>query len=172
MVRPKAASPVLRRFAIRAFMALAGAATLLGSLNAQTAKTVTVLMLDGKTGKPIIPSNMLVRVDHLSDIHNDWLQLRDEGLGTVTLPAAASLLSIQGAYSSSMEIYVNCDAAMQKDVHTLHWYSISDILTKGVNTPNECYKGKYLETTHLDTKPGVFVVYVRKGSWHELPEDL
>lgn len=172
MLRPKAGSLVQRQFAMRAFLALASVAALLGSLNAQTANTITVLMLDGKTGKPIIPSNLLVRVNHLDAVHNEWLRLADDGLGTVTLPKSASLLSIQGTYESSMEIYVNCDAAMQKDVHTLHWYSISDILAKGVNAPNECYEDKYQESTRADTKPGVFVFYVRKNNWHEVPEDF
>ena len=46
------------------------AAALCSPLNAQADKTITVLMLDGKTGRPIIPSNLLVRIDHLNAIHN------------------------------------------------------------------------------------------------------
>lgn len=138
---------------------------------AQTAKTITILMLDGKTGKPIIPSNFLVRIDHLNTIHNESVRINDEGLGTAAVPASATFFSVQATYGESMDYYVNCDAAMQKDVRTIHWYSIADILTTGVNAPNECYKGKYVETTHLDPKPGVFVFYVRKTSWHEMPAD-
>ena len=140
-------------------------------LHAQADKTITVLMLDGKTGQPIIPSNLLVRIDHLNAVHSDGLKLTDDGLGLVTVPAGASFLSIQGAYESSMQIYVNCDASMQKDTSTLHWYSIADILTSGVSMPNECYKGKYAEATHKENKPGVFIVYVRKNNWHEVPAD-
>jgi hypothetical protein len=148
------------------------AATLCLPLHAQADKTITVLMLDGKTGRPIIPSNLLVRIDHLNAIHNEGLKLTDDGLGIVTVPASASFLSIQGAYESSMEVYVNCDASMEKDTSTLHWYSIADILTSGVSIPNECYKGKYAEATRLANKPGVFVVYVRKNNWHEVPADF
>ena len=155
-----------------AILAIALAAPLSLPIHGQADKTITVLVLDGKTGRPIIPSNLLVRIDHLNAIHNEWLKLTDDGLGIVTVPASASFLSIQGAYESSMEIYVNCDASMEKDTSTLHWYSIADILTSGVSMPNECYKGKYAEATHKENKPGVFIVYVRKNNWHEVPADF
>ncbi len=128
-------------------------------------------MLDGKTGRPIIPSNFIVRIDHLDATHNEWLKLNDDGTGQVTFPSGASWLSIQGTYDSSMEIYVNCDAGMEKDTSTLHWYSVLDILNKGVAMPNECYKGKYAEATHVTPKPGQFILFVRKNSWHELPPE-
>ena len=125
-------------------------------------------MLDGKTGKPIIPSNFIVRIDHLDATHNEWLKLNDDGTGQVTFPSGASCLSIQGTYNSSMEVYINCDAGMEKDTSTLHWYSVLDILNTGVAMPNECYKGKYAEATHVTPKPGEFILFVRKNNWHEL----
>lgn len=155
----------------RLLLALVFAAALCAPLRAQSPHAVTILMLDGKTGKPIIPSNFIFRTDHLNTIHNDWIAINDEGVGRVNIPAGATDLSLQGTYNNSMDIYVNCDAAMQKNVHTLHWYSVADILAKGVNAPNECYKGKFAEPTRLDTKPGVFVFYVRKNNWNEIPED-
>ena len=100
-------------------------------------------MLDGKTGKPLVPDNYIVRLDHLNAMHNEALQINDDGSGKVTVPASASFLSVQGTYHGSMEIYVNCDAGMEKDTSTLHWYPIADILNSGVAMPNECYKGKY-----------------------------
>jgi hypothetical protein len=132
---------------------------------------VTRLMLDGKTGRPIVPSNFIVRVDHLNATHNEWLKLNDDGTGSVTLPAGTSFLSVQGTLESSMEIYVNCDAGMEKDVSTLHWYSVPDILSAGVAMPNECYKGKYADATKVTPKPGEFILFVRKINWHELPPD-
>ena len=168
MIRPKAS---LRPFAAIAFTALALAAALCGLLPAQTGATITVLMLDGKTGKPIIPSNFLVRVNHLDAIHNEWLKIADDGMGLVKVPAGASFLAVQGTYHGSMYIYINCDAGMEKDTRTLHWYSVPDILNSGVNAPNECYKGKYAEATHLDVKPGVFVFYVREADWRDGPAD-
>lgn len=161
-------APLIRHLSL----ALILAAALSANLQAQAAGTINVLILDGKTGKPIIPSNFIVRINHLSAVHNDWVTVDDDGLGLVTIPSNATFLSVQGTYNNSMDIYVNCDAAMQKDVHTLHWYSIADILAKGVNAPNECYKGKYAEATHTELKPGTFVFYVRKNNWNEIPADF
>jgi hypothetical protein len=164
-------SLLARPIAVLGLLALALAAVPVTSLHAQAPNTITILMLDGKTGKPIIPSNFLIRINHLDALHNEWLRIDDDGLGKLNVPANASFLSVQGTYEGSMDIYVNCDASMEKDVHTIHWYSIPDIRATGVNAPNECYKGKYEDQTHIDAKPGVFVFYVRKANWHELPSE-
>lgn len=124
-------------------------------------------MVDGKTGKPIVPSNFIVRFDYSNAIHNNSVAIDDQGVARVLIPEGAKFLSVQGTYNSSTDIYVNCDAAMEKDITTLHWYSIADILSTGVAMPNECYKAKYAEATHLNPKPGMFVFYVRKNNWHE-----
>lgn len=133
----------------------------------QQPRTLTILMLDGKTGHPIVPSNFLIRFDHRNATRNDTLAIDDDGIGTVTLPPGATYIAVQGTFNGSMDIYVNCDAAMQKDISTLHWYSVADILSTGVAAPNECYKAKYAEATHTPLTPGKFVFYVRKSNWHE-----
>jgi hypothetical protein len=171
MFRPQASPSATRSFAVHAFLAALLVAAFVSILPAQTSHTVTIRMLDGKTGQPIVPANFIVRVDHLDATHNEWLKLNDDGTGLVTVPANASFLSIQGTYDSSMAIYINCDAGMEKNVSTLHWYSIPDILSAGVAMPNECYKGKYAEATHVAPKPGEFILFVRKISWHELGEN-
>lgn len=171
MLRPHAIPFAARSFFARLFLVLAVAAALHAPLRAQAAPTVTIIMLDGKTGRPIVPSNFIVRIDHLDATHNEWLKLKDDGTGLVTFPSGASFLSIQGTYNNSMDIYVNCDAGMEKDTSTLHWYSVLDILNSGVAIPNECYKGKYAEATHVTPKPGEFILFVRKNNWHELGQD-
>jgi hypothetical protein len=160
-----------QRFSVRLVLVLVLAASFCLQLHSQTSPAVTILMLDGKTGRPIIPSNFIVRIDHLDATHNEWLKLNDDGTGQVTFPSGASWLSIQGTYDNSMDVYVNCDAGMEKDTSTLHWYSVLDILNTGVAMPNECYKGKYAEATHVTPKPGQFILFVRKNSWHELPPE-
>jgi len=170
MFRPHVCSLAPHPSAARALLTLALAATLSGALPAQPAKTITVVVLDGKTGQPVLPSNLLVRIDHLNAVHNDWLQLNDDGVGNISIPAGASFLSIQATYESSTEIYVNCDAGMEKDTTTLHWYLIGDIQKSGVAMPNECYKGKYAEATRVTPKPGQFVLFVRKTNWRELQD--
>jgi hypothetical protein len=153
------------------FLALAIAAVLCGLLHAQTGKTISIRMLDGKTGLPIVPSNFVVRFDHLDTTHNESLRLGDDGTGQVSVPAGATFLSVQGTYDRSMEIYIDCDAGMEKDTRALHWYPISDILTSGVNAPNECFKGKYEDNARAAAKPGEFIFYVRKPNLRESQTD-
>jgi hypothetical protein len=171
MIRLKAAPSVSRPLvplptAAAVVLAIAFAAALSGTLLAQSPKTITILMLDGKTGKPLVPDNYMVRIDHLNQLHNEALKVNDDGSGKVTVPDSASFLAVQGTYHGSIEIYVNCDAGMEKDTSALHWYSIADILNAGVVTPNECYKGKYANSA-ITAKPGEFVFFVRETNWRE-----
>jgi hypothetical protein len=150
-----------------------------GVLCAQTGKTITVRMLDGKTGKLIETSTYLVRIDHDPAVHADWVVQNEDGTGKLTLPPSASLLSIQATYDSSMMIYVNCDMAGEDANPGSHWYSIAEILTTGIAAPNGCIKpaedAKIKLLNKLKpvikpapaTKPGEFVFYVRKQNWRE-----
>ena len=62
-------------------------AALLGSARAQPDKTITLRMLDSKTGLLIATSNFLVRVNHLEEVHADWVKQSEDGTGSLTLPA-------------------------------------------------------------------------------------
>ena len=78
---------LIRSVGLQAAFAVALAAGLGGLLYAQASKAITIIMLDGKTGKAIIPSNFVIRVDHRDAIHNEWLRLNDDGAGFVNVPA-------------------------------------------------------------------------------------
>jgi hypothetical protein len=126
--------------------------------------TITIRMFDGRTARPLMPSNLLVRLNHKDDIRSETLHIDDQGVGTVTVPADAAFLSVQGTYNDGMEIYINCDSGMEKNLSALHWYTIADILSTGVIAPNECYKGKYERNPRVPLKPGEFDFFVRKIS--------
>lgn len=151
--------------AIRVLATFAWVTALCLPLHAQTGKTVSIRLLDGKTGVPITPSNFLVRIDHKNTDHNEWLRMNDDGTAQVALPADALLLSLQATYYASMDIYINCDAAKEKEKDTLHWYAVADILKTGVVAPNGCGKAQ------ATAKPGEFVFFVRKRGWRDPPED-
>ena len=57
-----------------------------GSLLAQTQKTITLRMMDGKTGKLIATSDFLVRIDHQQTVHANWVTMNEDGTGKLTLP--------------------------------------------------------------------------------------
>ncbi|MGA9673105.1 MAG: hypothetical protein WBQ94_28155 [Terracidiphilus sp.] len=143
-------------------------AALSGTLSAQTAqttKTITVRMLDAKTGAPIATSDFLVRVDRKQDQHGNWVQLNDDGSGKVTLPVDATLVTFEAKYNEATDIYVNCDSVRDKPIPMPHWYAISEILTSGVAAPNGCSKHTAV------AKPGELVFFVRKRNWQEQFKD-
>ncbi len=146
---------------IRTLAKIACVTAICVSLQAQTVKTISIRLLDGKTGLPITPSNILPKVDHHNIEHNEWVQLNDDGTMIVTVPADAKELSVKATYNEAIDTYINCDAAKETDRERDIWYPISDILKSGVVAPNECSK------TNYTAKPGEFVFFVRKRDWRD-----
>jgi hypothetical protein len=134
---------------------------------AKPGPTVTIRILDGKTGQPINPSNLLIHLDHRDEPSNEGLKVNGDYTSTAVLPPGGKLLAVEGAYNASMEVYVNCDTDTGKDSGTLKWYSIADILKTGIVTDNLCYRGKYQRKFKVSPVPGEFVFFVRTHSWHE-----
>jgi hypothetical protein len=132
-----------------------------GALYAQNETTITVRMMDGKTGHLISTTNFLVWIDHQKTVHADWVQRNPDGTGGLTIPRDAKLLSIHGTYDKAMETYLNCDSVGDKPTPVERWYEVSQILSSGVVAPNSCSKLKEI------AKPGEFVFFVRKVNWRE-----
>ena len=143
-----------------------------GPLCAQTEKTITIRMLDSKTGILIATSDFLVRINHQETVHADWVRKKEDGTGKLTLPPEAAVLTIQGTYESSMQIYVNCDSATEKVNPIDRWYAVSEILTSGVVAPNGCGKPRDAAKLKPVAHPGEFVFFVRKQNWREQAQDF
>jgi hypothetical protein len=47
-----------------------------GVLCAQTGKTITLRMMDGKTGRLIATSDFLARIDHQQTVHANWVTMK------------------------------------------------------------------------------------------------
>jgi hypothetical protein len=137
-------------------------AALSGSICAQTGKTITLRVIDGKTGQPRAASGYLVRINHEETVHANWVIESEDGTGKLTLPENASLLSIQVAYDNSTQTYVNCDSASEKKNPIDRWYAIPEILTSGVVVPNGCVKPSAATKYKPGSKPGEFVIFVRR----------
>lgn len=151
--------------AIRALLKLAFVTAFCVSLHAQTTHTISIRLLDGKTGLPVKASNFLVRIDRHDTVHNEWVKIDDDGSVIVTLPAGAGEISVKATYDMGMTTYINCDAAKETDKERNIWYPIPVILKTGAVAPNECGK------TDFAAKPGEFVFFVRKRDWRDHPED-
>jgi len=147
-------------------------AMLCASLSAQDTKTITVRVLDGRTGHPIAPTGFQVRIDHLKAIHGDWVKQNEDGSADVTLPMDASAITMHFSYDSNMTVYVNCDSVNKKEMIGDLWYSVLDILEKGTLVPNDCLNPKKAAKFKApEQKPGELIYFVRPKNWHELGMD-
>lgn len=132
-------------------------------------RTVTVRVLDGRTGKPVTPSNLLVRIDKQSPIHLEWVKQNDDATGMITLPDSARLVSVEATYDNSMEIYVNCDTAPEAYPGERRWYSIQKILSEGLAGDDGCVKPKKRLEMKTTATPGELIFFVRERK-HGDPE--
>ncbi|MGA8732106.1 MAG: hypothetical protein WB608_25330 [Terracidiphilus sp.] len=156
---------------IRAFLLLMLMAVLCGSLHAQAAKTITLRLLDGKTGRLLSSTGILVRANHDATAHGDWAKQNEDGTSELKVPQDASVILIHATYENSMEYYINCDGPKQTDTPAELWYPVSQILTTGLVSPNGCLKPKAAEKLKVTAKPGEFVLFVRKLNFRELTQE-
>jgi hypothetical protein len=137
------------------------------SLAAQATKTITIRMLDSRTGKLIATSDYLVRINHEKTVHGDWVVQNENGSGKLTLPADATEVMIRATYDLATLTYVNCDTnkdrgSSERAASLDHWYSVADILKLGVVAPNGCVGKKVPDKLQVVANPGEFVFFVRK----------
>lgn len=136
---------------------------------AEPVKTITIKVYDGKTGHPLVPTGYQVYVDHLSMMHGDWVKQGDDGTAALTIPADTSVIALHLAYASSMEIYIKCDA--EKNAFGDVWYSVPQVMTKGMVTANLCGKSKDNEKYKTTAAPGELILFVREKNWKEQVKD-
>jgi hypothetical protein len=150
-------------------LVLAGvvALALCANLPAQTAKTIRLRLLDGRTGHIITDAGILVGANHDTTPHGDWVKSNEDGTSTITFPESASVLQVHATYEDATQYYVNCDGPPVLDAPAELWYSVSDVMTKGLVAADGCVKPKELEKFEISAKPGELVIFVRKVSWHD-----
>ncbi|HUB29271.1 MAG TPA: hypothetical protein VL967_06220 [Terracidiphilus sp.] len=136
-------------------------------LPAQDAKVITLRILDGKTGQAVTPSNVQVLFNHQSEAHGSWVDQKDDGTIEVKMPPDAKSIAVRATYENSIEYYINCDVARQRDTQSVSWYPVADVLASGLAIPNECANAKAAEKIKVTTKPGELVLFVRKRGWRE-----
>jgi hypothetical protein len=131
-------------------------------VSAQAATTITLRILDGKTGVRVAPTGFLVRIDHQSSVHNEWVHPNEDGTAQLTLPGEASSVMIRVTYDSSTEIYLNCDMVKRYQTANPRWYSVAEIVGKGLVAQNGCIDQTHEDKLKTTASPGEFVFYVRK----------
>jgi hypothetical protein len=136
-------------------------------LHAQEKKSIIIEVRDGKTGQVLAPSNVQVRFDHQSAAGASWVDQKEDGTIEVTLPRDAKVIAVRTTYMNSLEYYVNCDVAKQRDVDGETWYPVGDIVASGIAVPNDCVRQKEADKIKVNPKPGELILYVRKRNWRE-----
>jgi hypothetical protein len=137
------------------------------TVSAQATKTITLRILDGKTGQRITPTGFLVRIDHQSSVHNEWVRPNEDGTAQLSLPNEASVVMIHATYDSSTEIYLNCDGVKRYQTASPLWYSVSEIAAKGLVAQNGCIDQNHEDKLKTTANPGEFVLYVREDWMRE-----
>jgi hypothetical protein len=138
-----------------------------GTLGAQSERTITVRMLDSKTGQPITTSEIEVRMrvpvisNQAKGIPPVYVRPNKDGVGTATFPIAASDIRVYASYGKANWSYVDCDSIQDRGSTQEHWYSISEIVSTGIAPHNFCSKRR------IAVKPGEFVFFVRPMTFSE-----
>jgi hypothetical protein len=155
---------MLRQF-VRAILLI----MVLAPASAETGKTtITLRILDGKTGGKVTPDNIQVRLKSTGKIDTTWVRQGDDGDAAIAIPDGVTSISFRATYDSSMAYYVDCDVARQKDTTSESWYPVADILSAGIKITNDCLKPKEADKlNNVTVKPGEFVLFVRKKNWLE-----
>jgi regulator of extracellular matrix RemA (YlzA/DUF370 family) len=130
-------------------------------------KVITLRMIDGRNGKSIATSDFIVRINHETTPHNNWIEEREDGTARVTLPANAETISIHATYDRTTQTYINCDSSTahsssQQPPPLDHWYFVADILANGIVAPNACIGKKIPDKLQIVARPGEFIFFVRK----------
>src|ERR1700722_11542052 len=54
--------------------------------------TITLRMIESRTGKLISTTDFLVQINHQQDLHANWVELNEDKTGKLTLPKDAEVL--------------------------------------------------------------------------------
>jgi hypothetical protein len=111
-------------------------------------KKITVRVIDGRTGEAVTPDNLEVRINRQQAYHLEFVKMNDDGTAELMLPDNATALALRATYDNSMEYYVNCDVAQQKNTASQTWFPVEDVLKDGLLMPDECRKGKNMPQAH------------------------
>jgi hypothetical protein len=149
---------------------LVGTIALCSAGYAESTKTITLKVFDGKTGKAVVPTGYQVRVDHQDGLHNDWVKPNEDGTAALTIPDGTHEIALHLAYDDSMEIYVGCDA--EKNTFGDVWYLVPQVLEKGFVAANGCGKNKANDKYKTTAAPGQLILFVRERNWKERASDF
>ena|SRR5216683_4342690 len=119
-------------------------------------KTITIYVLDGKSGKPISGEHLLVTEgDSLEEVRQqkNHYDLRTDAQGKATMPVASNV-------NSQIQVWVDFHVLCQKTPNAGS-FSVNEIMERGMSTPNNC------GSVSVESGPGKFFVFARKPTFWE-----
>ena len=138
------------------------------SCRAQADHTITILMLDSQSGKPIGTSELQIWTGEslasakTGGISPHYIKPSPNGTAEETFRPGANVFTVHAQYGPAGWGYVNCDRVKDRGTFREHWYSIAEALLSGIAAPNLCSKQRAV------AKPGQFVFFVRPmGFWEK-----
>jgi hypothetical protein len=129
--------------------------------NAQSDRTITIRMLESKTGTLVTPTKFQVNVNTKDYSHLESISPNKDGLGELVVKGDVTMISIQALYQPGDHIFVNCDMVKDTVSFLTHWYEVPEIFSTGTVAPNRCSKLKAV------AKPGEFIFFIRPMNWYE-----
>jgi hypothetical protein len=118
-------------------------------------ESITIRVINGKTGKPIPHARLIVFQGRSSEdvrLQKNVVDAETDGNGVASVVVPPSLTRIQ--------VWVDWNHLCQKSPN-LNSYGVIDIQTNGANTPNDCGAIK------REAVPGELVVFARPQSFWE-----
>jgi hypothetical protein len=101
-----------------------------------SAQTLTIKLVDGKSGKPMRRQNVTVEWDNPHSIDRSVVAVNDVGLGRVDVsPGAMRFFLLTGPKKGAEPYrvaYINCNE------FTSMWISVSEVVRNGIVPKNKC----------------------------------
>jgi hypothetical protein len=134
---------------------------------AQADRSITILMLDSQSGKPIATSELQIWTGKslasakTAGISPHYVKPRADSTAEKTFADGENVFSVHAQYGPANWGYVNCDGLKDHSHNGERWYSIAEVLSSGIAAPNHCSRQKAV------AKPGQFVFFVRQPTFWE-----
>jgi hypothetical protein len=125
------------------------------------AQTITIRLLDAKSGKPLVDKNITVTWNNSFHIDGVVVRIGKDGSGKIDVPASAKSFSLDEGPKDGKEpyriAYLDCNVKESSNPWPI---VISDVLQRGVVPGNNCGKSK------AQPKPGEVIFWGLTRPWY------
>jgi hypothetical protein len=132
--------------------------------SAERAPSISILLLDGNSGKPMIGVNLFINPDcgQACLFPDNRISWTTDGAGEIELPAMPNLRKLRLMKPTSYFMY--CQESENHNVNIVNpdAFVADDILRTGVKAPNNCNR-----RIRVQARPGQLIFFLRNLTWWE-----